>query len=270
MLKLQFLGVGGAFAPIAKGNSNMMLTSESGKRLMIDFGTTAPYIYRDEFKLDFADIDALWISHLHADHIGGLEMLAFARYFIPKRDASGQIIKIKLFMVPELMRELWETSLKGGLESVEGKVMNLTDYFECIPVPANGQFGWQGYIFQPVQTIHVMSGYQFKNSYGLIFCENQRADVPSFAGGPHKTFVTTDTQFAPYQLTHFYSHADIIFHDCETLAYKSHVHAHYEDLRSLPKATKKKMWLYHYGEKQTTVKEDGFAGFVEKGQVFEV
>ena len=40
--------------------------------------------------------------------------------------------------------------------------------------------------------------------------------------------------------------ADIIFHDCETLPFKSGVHAHYEDLKTLDDKTRKKMWLYHY------------------------
>jgi len=43
-MKLKFLGVGSAFAPISMGHSNMILTSDSGKILAIDFGMTAPYI----------------------------------------------------------------------------------------------------------------------------------------------------------------------------------------------------------------------------------
>ena len=260
-MKLTFIGVGGAFAPISKGNSNMILESDSGKKMLVDFGTTAPYILRDEMKVDFRDIDALWISHLHADHIGGLEMLAFSRYFQPKKDESGNNVKIKLFMIPSLMKELWESSLKGGLESVEGKVMNLTDYFECICVEPNTQFSWEGYTFIPVQTIHVMSGYMFKNSYGLM--------IKSVATG-YKTFITTDTQFAPYQLNCFYKEANIIFHDTETLPFKSHVHAHYSDLNTLDKNIKAKIWCYHYADKIPSYKEDGFAGFVEKGQSFSI
>lgn len=279
-MKLKFLGVGGAFAPISKGNSNMVLTADSGKRMLIDFGCTAPYIYRDELGWDYREIDAVWISHLHSDHIGGLEQLAFARYFMPKKDENGVVVKMKLFMVPELMKELWETSLKGGLESVEGKVMNLTDYFECILVPANSEFVWEKCIFQPVQTIHVMSGYQFKNSYGLIITNpwksqwehNATTGESTPAVNPlegYRTFITTDTQFAPNQLRHFYNKANQVFHDCETLPFKSNVHAHYDDLNTLPKEVKAKMWLYHYAEKRDSA-ADGFAGFVEKGQEFEV
>lgn len=261
-MKLKFLGVGGAFAPISKGNSNMMFTADNGERMMLDFGTTAPYIYRDELGLNFHDIDAVYISHSHSDHVGGLEMLAFSRYFIPKKDSKGNIIRPKLYCVPELMNELWENTLKGGLESIEGKVMNLTDYFDCRPVSINSWFSWGRYMFVPVQTIHVMSGYKFKHSYGLMIGDPKTRK---------KIFITTDTQYAPYQLNKFYDDADIIFHDCETLqGFKSHVHAHYDDLNQLDKRIKSKIWLYHYGDKIETVKDDGFAGFVDKGQEFDI
>lgn len=260
-MKLKFLGVGSAFAPLTLGQSNMLLTSDSGKIMMVDCGMTAPYLFRDELKLNINDIDAVWISHLHADHIGGLEWLAFMRYFVPKKDKDGATIKPKLYMMKDLMEELWETSLKGGLESIEGKIMNLTDYFECIPLMGNESFNWEGHKFQPVQTIHVMSGYMFKHSYGL-YIESEK--------GATRTFITTDTQFAPYQLRNFYMNADLIFHDCETLPFKSHVHAHYEDLKTLPADTKAKMYLYHYQGVKETWKEDGFAGFVTKGQEFDI
>jgi ribonuclease BN (tRNA processing enzyme) len=257
---IKFLGVGGAFAPISKGNSNMLITS-NGKHMLIDCGGSVQYTLKDEFKVDPRDIDALWISHLHADHIGSLEWFAFYRHFMPKKDESGNVIKPKLYMVHSLMEELWETSLKGGLQSVEGKVMHLTNYFDCIPVMGNTNFTWEGFVMTPVQTIHVMSGYMFKESYGLL--------MENVASGKI-TFVTTDTQFCPYQLRVFYTKADQVFHDCETLEQKSNVHAHYNDLKTLDADVRAKMWLYHYAGKIDSVNADGFMGFVDKGQEFDL
>jgi ribonuclease BN (tRNA processing enzyme) len=257
---IKFLGVGGAFAPISKGNSNMLVTSR-GKHMLIDCGGSVQYTLKDEFKVDPRDIDALWISHLHADHIGSMEWFAFYRHFLPKKDEAHNIIKPKLYMVNGLMDELWENSLKGGLQSVEGRVMHLTNYFDCIPVQENTNFKWEGFICTPVQTIHVMSGYVFKHSYGLLLKNIESGKT---------TFVTTDTQFSPYQLRAFYEQSDQIFHDTETLPYKSNVHAHYDDLKTLNTVTKSKIWMYHYAEKIPTFKEDGFQGFVEKGQEFDL
>jgi ribonuclease BN (tRNA processing enzyme) len=260
---IKFLGVGGAFAPITKGHSNMLVTAETGERMLIDCGSAVQFTLKPDFNLTPSDIDAIWISHLHADHIGSLEWFAFYRYFVPNKDKDGKTIKPKLYMIGNLMQELWETSLKGGLQSVEGKIMNLTDYFDCIPVDENSFFNFGGLICTPVQTIHVMSGYMFKHSYGLLLLNDKTGK---------RTFVTTDTQFCPYQLRVFYNQANQIFHDCETLITKSHVHAHYEDLKTLPVETKNKMWLYHYADKvaDDTLKADGFLGFVEKGQEFDL
>ncbi len=259
-MRFKFVGVGSAFAPLKLGQSNMLLIANNGNKMLIDCGMSSPYLLRDELGITPQEIDSIWISHAHADHIGGLEWMAFVRFFQPVKHSDGSVIKLKLMSNPIIMKELWDHSLMGGLESVEGKVMHLTDYFNCVPVPDNHTFEWEGYKFTPVQTIHVMSGYVFKHSYGLMI-ENPRN---------YKTFVTTDTQFCPYQLRKFYKEADIIFHDCETAPYKSHVHAHYDDLKTLDLDVKQKMWLYHYQTTRPTAKEDGFAGFVEKYQEFDI
>jgi ribonuclease BN (tRNA processing enzyme) len=84
------------------------------------------------------------------------------------------------------------------------------------------------------------------------------------------TFVTSDTQFRPEQLKDCYQRADQIFHDCDTRSTKSQAHAHYSELKTLPTATKAKMWLYHYFTQVPSVKQDGFMGFCEKDQTFDL
>lgn len=276
-MKITFIGRGGAFAPLSIGNSNMMFTSDNGRRLMVDFGSTAPYIYRDEMGMDFKDIDGVYITHLHADHISGLEMLAFSRYFMPKKDESGQFVRPKLYAVRGLMKDLWEHCLRGGLESLQGKIMSLTDYFDCKPVSENKHFIWEGYEFTPVQTVHVRSGYIIKHSYGLTVRKVPLKkplglgfiDMESPPAFKFDAYITSDTQFDMGLMDYYYT-SRTIFHDCETYPQKSYVHPHYSDLTTLPKDVKNRMWLYHYGQKIDTFKEDGFAGFVEKGQEFTI
>jgi ribonuclease BN (tRNA processing enzyme) len=267
-MTIKFLGVGGAFAPMSKGNSNMMFTSDSGKHMLFDFGTTAPYIYRDEWKMDFKDIDAVFASHNHGDHVGGLELLAFHRYFIPLKDSAGVTIRPKLFANKNVMKELWEHTLKGGLESLQGQIMNLTNYFDCKPVSDNKSFDWEGYRFTPIQTVHVRSGYIIKHSYGLgIRKVPEGGKTQKITTALYDAYITSDTQFDP-ALVEYYRQSKIVFSDCETSAFKSNVHPNYVDLQTLPADCRSKMWLYHYSEQVPTFKEDGFAGFVEKGQTF--
>jgi L-ascorbate metabolism protein UlaG (beta-lactamase superfamily) len=95
-------------------------------------------------------------------------------------------------------------------------------------------------------------------SYGLIFTIDKK-----------RIYFTADTQLAPSQIIAFYEEADLIFQDCETLTKKTGVHAHYSDLVKLPAKIKKKMWLYHYNPGVLpNAKEDGFQGFIQKGQYF--
>jgi ribonuclease BN (tRNA processing enzyme) len=258
-MKLTFIGRGGAFAPISIGNSNMILESDSGKKMLIDFGITAPFIFRDEMGGNFQDVDAVYVTHSHADHVGGLEFLAFHRFFLPKKDGCV-MIRPKLFAVRDLMKELWDHTLKGGLESLQGKIMNMTDYFDCYPISTNKVFSWEGHYFTPIQTVHVRSGYIIKHSYGL--------GVSRERNGTYDAYITSDTQF-DRGLTEYYNRAKIIFQDCETGNHRSIVHAHYDDLKTLHPDIKEKMWLYHYGNIDPNWESDGFAGFVEKGQEFE-
>ncbi len=255
-MKLQFLGVGGAFAPISIGNSNLLLTSDAGKRLLIDFGTTGPYILRDELQIPFTDIDGIYVSHCHSDHIGGLEQFAFSRYFLPSADKT----RPKLFGVPEIFDEMWNRSLRGGLDSVQGKMMTLTDYFDCQPM-THGTFEWEGYVFEAVPTVHIVSGYTIKHSYGLFF-------KPAY--GPGKSvFFTTDTMFAPDLLSRYYAKADLILHDCETLPFRSGVHAHIKDLITLPAPVRRILHPYHHSDPDHPL-GGHFAGFARKGQIFEI
>lgn len=258
-LKLRFIGVGGAFAPLTKGHSNMYLESENGKRLLIDCGSSAQFILSHEWGMPHTFFEALYISHLHADHIGSVEWYALAHHFMP-----ADYGKPTLFGHVDVLYEAWEKSLRGGLETLEGHPAELKTYFDVHGVIDNAPFYWEGYKFQPVQVNHVSNGYSFKPAYGLIIVkENEDGEEVG-----QKTFITTDTQFCPEQLKHMYRICDVIFHDCETTPFRSGVHAHYEDLSTLPEDIRQKMWLYHYADKRDDFEDLGYRGFVDKGQEF--
>lgn len=250
-MKLTFVGSGGAFT-MNNYQSNMILEI-AGRRLLIDCGSDIRWGLKD-LGLNHRSIDALYISHQHADHIGGMEWLGFYTYFDPAAK------KIPLFVNGHLAQDLWDHSLQGGLGSIQGKITTLDDFFDVKRIPANGGFEFEGTEFRVVQTIHVMNGFYVVPSYGLLWT----------ATNGKKVFLTTDTQFCPHQITDFYNWADVIFHDCETSPYKSGVHAHYNDLRTLDASVKSKMWLYHYQDGDLPdVVGDGFLGFVKKGQSFD-
>ena len=228
-MKLTFAGVGSAFTTNDYYQSNMVIeTDDASKKLLIDCGGDIRHALK-EIDINHRDIDGVYISHLHADHIGGLEWFAFSTYFDPACERPT------LYIVDELLDPLWQ-SLRGGLQSYEGRVLELDSYFDIKTMSINDSFHWGGVEFCPIQTIHVMNGNGILPCYGLML----RLD------GGQQVFISTDTQFAPRQIEKFYAMADVIFHDCETLPFQSGVHAHFDDLKTLPDETKAKMWLYHY------------------------
>lgn len=252
-MKLLFLGSGSAFT-VGDDNfqSNMLLVSEQEKKLLIDCGSDIRFsLHAAGFS--YLDITDIYISHLHADHVGGLEYIGFSTKFNPR------CYKPNLYMSKDLAGELWESTLSGGMRSIEGDIADLETFFESKKIARNGYFTWEGIQFNLVKVIHVNNGYFVMPSYGLFFEVNGI-----------KTFITTDAQFCLEQLEELYERADIIFQDCETSQFPTHLHAHYEKLLTLPKKIMNKMWLYSYQPGLLPdAKKAGFRGFVKRGQTFE-
>jgi ribonuclease BN (tRNA processing enzyme) len=267
-MKLTFLGVGSAFTLPNRAlgqtledcdwQSNALIEADNGKKVLIDCGSDIRFALWQQ-QLGYKDIAAVYGSHCHADHLGGMEWLAFCRYF----DKSAGPHPI-FYSERTLMNEIWNNSLKGGLNCIEGQVMHLEDYFECRPFDINDHFIWEGIKFIPFQTVHVMAGSAIKHSYGLeIECPSRNAEVV-------KILFTTDSQFCPSQIDVFYRRNQYIFQDCETSKYPSRVHAHFNFLKGLDAEIKSRMVLYHYqpNPDQDAIAE-GFKGFAKKGQCFE-
>lgn len=252
---LTFLGSGCAFyfgECIGENwQSNLLIQSPSGRRLLLDCGTDIRFSL-GELGLTASDIHDVYISHLHGDHIGGLEWLGFGTKFAPNAH------KPHIWGAQSTLKYLWAHSLRGGLGNLEGEMATINTYFTVHALPDNGCFQWEGIVFRLVQVVHVMNGFKISPTYGLLFTL-----------GNTRIFFTADTQFAPSQINLFYQSADLILQDCETDRVRSGVHAHYDELLTLPSDIRRKMWLYHYqpGPRQDA-RDAGFAGWAAKGQRF--
>ena len=267
---MEFMAIGSGNAFTKKNWQSNFLITQNGKRLMIDCGTYS-WLAMDELKLTTGDIDAVYISHLHADHCGGLEELMFTTYFNPtlKRPTlfcEGAYVKdtdIGIIHSSGLVKELWDNVLCGGARGLEGVEATLDTFFDVKPVKANKSFTWEGITFDIIQTIHISSKYKIEHSFGLMWTDPDTKE---------RVYLTTDSQFCPVNAMKAYlREANVIFHDCETSPYASGVHAHYNELRMLAPEIKQKMWLYHFQDNVITnwdeweqkAKDDGFLGFVK-------
>ncbi len=294
-MKITVVGCGNAFSD---NNFNQsFVLEENGRKLLVDCGYQVPVALRTN-RIDFREIDDIYVSHLHADHVGGLEYFAFQRYDWVGKPRLAPEGAPRLIGNEELLKNLWEKTLRGGLESMEGFVSTINTFFHVLPVEPNQPFEWQGWTVNLVQQIHIMSGSVIMPSFGLIF------DKP----GHQSVYFVTDSQHcSPRQIEDFYDKADLIFQDSEFVGidtsapesseharfkFGSGVHANYAQLAGYPSAnsiklkdeTRAKMWLSHYQDFvpkgldmfgnpidwDKEIEKDGFAGRVKVGQTFEI
>ncbi len=253
-MKLIFIGTGSAFT-VGYNNyhSNILIENNSNHKLLIDCGSDARFACH-ELGLTYRDITDVYISHLHYDHVGGLEWLAFCRKFDPNCS------KPNLYISSDIIDDLWEKTLSGGMRTIEEETSSIDTFFEIKAIsPKKRGFEWQNITFKLIKTLHFIHNSYLMPSYGLFFTANNT-----------KILITTDTRFNPKDFKPYYEKADVIFHDCETISIPSNVHAHYDELKTLSPKIKAKTWLYHYnpGELPDAIK-DGFLGFVKKGQSFD-
>lgn len=252
-MKLKFLGAGSAFTLDPHNyQSSMLLIDDNKNMLLIDCGSDSRRsLYEAGFT--YRDIHHIYITHLHSDHIGGLEWLAFNTKFDPT--CSKPVLHISETMIDAL----WQNALSAGLSSLGNEKAELDSYFVLDIIKQNDPLRWQNLKMDLISNLHYKSNAIEMPTYGLFFSISKT-----------KIWITGDTQFTPDRHLECYSQADLIFHDCETSTARSTVHAHYEELLTLPQEIRSKIWLYHYNTNplQDPVK-DGFKGFVKKGQFFE-
>ncbi len=230
------LGTGSAFAKTYYNTNALFYTDQH--TLLLDCGLTAP---RSLYKLDKSidDIDALLISHIHADHIGGMEEFAFRMKYTFGR-------KPLLFVPEPLVDALWETSLKGGLTQDESA--SLSDYFDVRRIQPNVKtelLPW--FAVEPMQTAHIPN----KKSYSYLINDT--------------FFYSADLIFHPELLRQLIDRGcQTIFHDCQ-LKPPGVVHTTLEELQTLPLDIQERIWLMHYDD--TKPQYEGHTGvmrFVEQ------
>lgn len=219
-LRLQMLGTGSAFAK-KYYNNNAILYAED-YTLLIDCGITAPLsLHQLDKSLD--EIDGILITHIHGDHVGGLEEFAFRMKFIWGR-------KPVLYIADKLVHPLWEHTLKGGLTQ-EG-IASLEDAFE-VKVLSEGTVHQlsPGLSVELIQTPHIPG----KDSYSL------------YING--EIFYSADMIFQRDLLTHLVEerHCRKILHEVQLLG-PGQVHTELKQLLSLPAEIRRIILLMHYGD----------------------
>lgn len=238
-LSLFFIGVGSAFSK--RHYQTNLLAVKGQDHLLIDCGTKTPQAFF-ELGLPIAHVKNYFITHSHADHVGGLEeVMLVARY--------GTNTRPNIYITETYQHLLWDMSLRGGSaynEEVGGKNLTFGDMWQ-VHRPK-----WlPGY---PRETYEFQLG---KLNVKLF----RTAHIPGDSTGWSDSFWSTgvilddrimftgDTKFDRDLLEDYSRLFDLqtIFHDCQFFP-PGGVHASIEELKTLPKELKNKIVLMHYGD----------------------
>lgn len=260
-LELFFIGVGSAFALTLNQTNFLIIKGEH--HAMVDFGMTGPQALFQTAGLRPTDIEVILPTHLHADHVGGIECFALTNRYVGQRFMKKP--KLTAIVGQDAQQALWDCTLRGGMEWNEEDMptkrrLSFGDYFQVIRPRWKEQ--------QPREVFEV--------KFGNIRLEMFRTKhIPDSAGDWRESFVgfgllidnrvlfSGDTRFDP-ELIEMYGHrAETIFHDVQF--FPEGVHAPLESLKTLPPEIKEKMHLVHYPDNWREQDIAGFAGWTQQG-----
>src|SRR5690349_22563043 len=91
-MQLTILGSGTSVFHPQRAAAAFWLQTESGS-LLLDCSADAPHRMA-QAGLDWPNLDAIWISHLHLDHCGGLAALLFGMKHAPQTQTRKKLLQI--------------------------------------------------------------------------------------------------------------------------------------------------------------------------------
>ncbi|SDM93093.1 Ribonuclease BN, tRNA processing enzyme [Paenibacillus sp. yr247] len=246
-MQIQMLGTGSAFAKSFYNTSALIRCNEMN--ILIDCGFTTPKSLHD-IHIQPDKIDGIIISHIHADHVGGLEEIAFRMLYEYKNK------KTRLFLTKSIASILWENTLKGGMYNPADGYNSLEDYFEVILIEENVPVEIiPGLFIEFISTLHI----PYKPSYSLFI--------------NHRTFYSADARFDENLLTQEVigkRNCHTILHDCQ-LSGHGFIHATLEELLTLPNHIQKRVYLMHYDDiMRNFIGKTGCMTFIHQHEIIEI
>lgn len=221
------LGVGNAFsgrhystsfAVFAEGELLLVDAPHPLRKMMVEAGHTSG------LPLDLERVDHVVLTHLHADHASGLEVLAFHAHFVLGR-------KIHLVVHPEVAEVLWERHLQSSmgsavdLEAGRRWSFRLEDFFEVT-------------LLDEARPVRV-------GPFELA-CRRTEHPIPTVAlrigAGRRSLGYSADTTWDP-GLVDWLAESDLVIHETG-----EGIHTRYAHLAALPEELRARMRLVHYAD----------------------
>jgi phosphoribosyl 1,2-cyclic phosphodiesterase len=236
-VSLEFVGCGNSTSKDF-GNSSAVVSINEDALLAIDFGYTAYHAFKERYK---KLPDAIYLTHVHLDHIGGLQSLFYDAHFSNNKP-------IKIFIHHSQISALH--SIMGSLENIVAESsVNFYDAFQLTPV--SDTFWFSQHKFNVFEARH----HSARFSHGL-----------SLSG---RFAYTSDTKPIPEVLMTYASQGEVIFHDLSIMKQPSHTF--FDELDSYPDHILSRMIFYHLHslEDYEFLDKKGTL-YVETGEVYEL
>ena len=218
------VGVGDAFSEVHRSSALLLVCD--GFHLAVD----CPDMYLSALRsageragrtLSLSDIDHVLITHVHGDHLNGLEGVAFHKHF-----SRGK--RVQLVTSPEVRAVIWDQRLKASMSALwDGqrlRQMGFEDYFDWVPLRWTEDARVGPFRIRARRTLH-----HVPTSALLIEAAGRTLGYSS------------DTAFDP-ELIAFLAPADLIIHETNL----GPAHTPYSALAALPSELRARMRLIHY------------------------
>jgi ribonuclease BN (tRNA processing enzyme) len=249
-MQIKILGNGSYFTGQDQ-NSTCFLLSHDNMNMLVD----VPYDIREILSrndLTVEDIHYVYISHLHTDHVGGLEFLAFYTAFLCDNH------KLTLIVNENIIEDL--RGMFPGLKSDNNDInKDFDEFFNVNILKDDSVFRLKG--FPGIFSIHNVPHIAGLSSSSLF--------IKTFEDS---VWLTTDKNMNDVMLDNdsLYIRANKILHDCSFRP--NEAHASYDELKNLPEEIRKKIILVHYNESDFTDEEVEDFGFVlgKQGKILEI
>lgn len=235
-LALLFLGTGSAFTK--KNYQNNLLIVKGDDHLLVDCGTRGPEALT-RLGRTVGDIRNYYVTHSHADHIGGLEEVMLVNRYMTRA-------KPHIYIPEEFERIIWQHSLSGGSapnERHDGEELGFEDFW-VVHRPTERPDLPRAATEVQVGSINLKT---FRTRH---FPEQARTWEDAFYSVgfviDDRVLFTGDTQYDEELVTimdELYQ-PEVIFHDVQF--FTGGIHASLKEVNGLPRSVRDRIYLMHY------------------------
>ncbi len=228
-LRFVALGVGDAFSALYYSSSLLVFAGEgpSQSRLLIDFPDPLRKVLREAsaacgMDLGVGSINAAILTHLHGDHVNGLECFGFYKRFIDGKRPT-------LYAAGPVLADLWDGRLRGAmgqLKTPSGTTHSLVldDYFDCRVLTPGSPATIGPFQVEVRATQHHIPCYALR-----------------IAAGGRTLAYSCDTLFDRDLVDWLAAGSDLVIHETNYAT-----HTPYASLLTLPAEIRARMRLIHY------------------------